>query len=212
MKVIEKFNYNRDTLLKEFNKYSHRPDSYCCDIWESDVRNSLQTAVVNESATAFVNWAWSEYPTFKKFQIIDHYFLVLNPTPDKKQNIVGVNLFSTGWEYHCDILRKANKDVSMIYAGYETTANMYDLFGHRDTKAIKESVLSNIDGNLRKLKLLPPKEGFQFTIPINEKNKLFYKTFADTILYLKSRILDGKDEWEDMDLLRRMGLGKWLCE
>ena len=79
MKVIEKFNYDRKILECEFGKFSHREGAYHCDIWASDTRNMMSTALNNESATAFMDRAWSEYPEYRTFQVVDRHLVILDP-------------------------------------------------------------------------------------------------------------------------------------
>ena len=210
MKVIEKFNYDRDILEREFMKFSHREGAYHCDAWASDMRNSMETLLYNGSAKAFMDWAWSEYPEYRTFQVVDRHFVILDPYEDGNQNIVVVDLFSTGWQYHCDLLKKKGLDISRLYEGYERKANMYDRLGYGVRCLTVDETIKYIDGSLRELKVLPPRGEYQFTITPDEEDRPFYDTYIAAMQYLKKLNMEFRDQWEDLELLNRMGLGKWV--
>jgi hypothetical protein len=136
--------------------------------------------------------------------------IVLNEVPDDKQRIVVVDLFSTGWAYHLDLLKKDNRqDISKIYEGYEYLVNIWlpsCRLGDLDTGR----VIANIDYNLKENGILPAERHMCIVNP-SEKDKPFYDTFVAAISHLKELLLAGKDQWEDLELLKKMGLGKWVC-
>ena len=216
MKVIEKFNYSLSDLRREFKKFSTRHGRYLCDTWASDVRNALEDERVNSSADAFMSWAWGEYPNYRQFQIIEGSYIVVDPKPDEDQNITVVDVFSSGWQFHCDMLKKLGKDVSKPYLDHERKANMYDIVGYNYDGTCKrvltnEQVIEKIDGSLRELGVLrPAQDGYQYLVNPRDCDKPFYKTYIDTIKHLKKQIQVNCDEWEDINLLSRMGLGKWI--
>jgi len=217
MKVIEKFNYDKGRLMREFDKFSHRDGRYVCDTWASESRNALFTSQQNSSAEAFCDWAWSEYPEYRKFQILEHRFIVLDNKPSVRQDIVVVDIFCTGWAYHYNLLRERGRDVSKPYADREKSVNIYDVLGYDGDGARIHSMTAKqavgiINDKLRELARLPPARGYQFIVSQDAESRPFYDTYADAIQYLKERIKSGSDSWEDMELLKRMGLGKWVVQ
>ena len=214
MKIIDRFAHDPTILLLEFQMFAERSGRYICDTWASSARNSLETFAQNSSAEAFVNWAWSEYPEYRKFQIVESRFIVLDDIPCR-QEITVVDLFSSGWQYHCDLLRKRGIYIGETYAGHEVKVNIYDVLGYdgdgcRIHSMTNKDAVDRIDDKLRELGLLPPKRGYQYLVSPREEDKPFYETYAEAIQYLKERIMSSKDTWENMDLLNRMGLGKWV--
>lgn len=214
MKIVERFAYDPTILLTEFQTFTERSGCYICDTWANSARNSLETFAQNSSAKAFVDWAWSEYPEYRKFQIIENRFVVLDNIPNK-QEITVVDLFSSGWQYHCNLLRERGIYVGETYAGHETKVNIYDVLGYdgdglRIHSMTSKDAVDCIDDELRKLGLLPPQNDYKFVVSPCEEDKPFYETYAEAIQYLKGRIMSNKVMWENMDLLNRMGLGKWV--
>lgn len=214
MKIIDKFAYDPAILLSEFQTFAERSGRYICDTWANSAKNGLETFARNSSAKAFVDWAWSEYPEYRKFQIIENRFIVLDNIP-RRQEITVVDLFSSGWQYHCNLLREHGMYVGELYAGHESRVNIYDVLGYdedgcRIHSMTNKEAVDCIDGDLRELGLLPPRKYYQFVISPCDEDKPFYETYAEAIQYLKDRIMSNKVMWENMDLLSRMGLGKWV--
>ncbi len=199
MKVIEKIGLDKDVLLNEFEKFSNRYGKYRCErSWKNDETNRLITFARNKSVYEFFNWAYSEYPEYSKFQIVNRHYIVLNNIPDNSQNIIVVDLFSTGWNYHYNLLVEKGLDISKIYNGYEQPVNMYAIQPYDSICLTNEEVIACIDSNLKELDSKSFKD-----------DKPFYDTYIAAIRYLKKCIEESKNIWEDIDLLKRMGLEKW---
>lgn len=214
MKVIEKFNYKQSALKREFKKYLQRPGQYDCHVrYESRIIEDLRTQLHNEHWTVLFDWLFSEYPKYRKFQILWNDHIILNEIPDNKQNIIIVGLFSVGWEYWVDEWKRLGKDLSKPFLDMEFPCNFYSArWKPKDEEQAKEQTLKKINDILiERGKLpLPPDKPWKYVSPYTDKTKPYYETYIAAIQYLKQRLLDGKDQWEDMELLKRMGLEKWV--
>lgn len=207
----EKLSYDSAKLKKCFSEFiSIWPDRHDTDCYGCVSRyDSLRDDYDNYNYKVFVDWMNSPFNEFQYMDLLPGGFIVL----DKKNTNVTVvrvlSIFSSGWAFHLDLLKKNGYDISKPWAivakDHKVCRNVLKC---EWSEKAKSEMLEDIDKHLLELDRskewhFDSKEPYHYTVHCKPEEWPFYRTFAKVLRTLKVKIQSNDFKWDE-DFIKEM--------
>ena len=207
----EKLGYDSEKLKKYFAEFVKVwPDKADMD-WNGHLPAyySLRLDYENYNYTTFVDWMNSEFKEFKYLDLLPGGIIVLDKDNEDITFVKVLNIFSSGWAFHLDLLKKYGHDISkpwtIVAKDHEVCRNVLK---HEWSEKEKSEILEDIDKHLLELDRskewhFDSKEPYHYTIHCKPEEWPFYRTFAKVLRTLKVKIQNNDFKWDE-EMLKEM--------
>lgn len=189
MTVIEKLNFDKDLLAKHFAEWAKGPGNVDCDTQSGNHVVSCYDSLRGDYETyhykKFLAWAYAEYVELKPGDICPNGDVIVSPCKDNCMKFNAFNLFSTGWAYHLNLLKKHNLDVSKPFATY-----VRETFGQATGAKTEENWKELVERIDQELKEHDPTDHMNCMFLTDKADMKFYTEYDKTLRTVKVAILN----------------------
>ena len=207
----EKLGYDSEKLKKYFAEFVKAwPDKANMD-WNGclPAYESLSLDYRNYNYKTFVDWMNNEFKEFKHLDLLPGGIIVLDKDNENITFVKALDIFSSGWAFHLNLLKDRGYDISKPWAIVAKDHKVCrTVLKYEWSETDKAEMLEDIDKHLLELDRskewnFDSKEPYHYTVHCKPEEWPFYRTFAKVLRTLKVKIQNNDFKWDE-EMLKEM--------